>query len=104
MANPTGKGGFQKGQSGNPGGRPNAAAEIQDKIRERGDDLVEFLFGVVDDEEAPLSQRIIATRTLYEFGYGKAPASLKIEDGNSTAHQLMELIKSLDDKPKPPLP
>ena len=30
MTNPTGKGGFQRGQSGNPGGRPKLPAEMRD--------------------------------------------------------------------------
>ena len=34
MANKTGKGGFQKGKSGNPGGRPAELAEVQDAARE----------------------------------------------------------------------
>jgi hypothetical protein len=33
MANPTGKGGFQKGQSGNPRGRPPAGQSFAEKLR-----------------------------------------------------------------------
>ena len=100
---------FEPGQSGNPGGRPKAAIAMRDKIRERGDDIREFLFDVMDNKvedcpDVPMPQRVLAAKTLQEFGYGKAPATVKIEDGNSIEQQLIELIKSLDDKPKPTEP
>ena len=33
MTNPTGKGGFQRGQSGNPGGRSKLPADIREAFK-----------------------------------------------------------------------
>ncbi len=88
---------FQPGQSGNPGGRPKAAIAMRDRIRERGGDLADFLFNAMDNADVPWAQRVNAARTLYEFGYGKAPASVKIENKEpSAAEQWISILRQLD--------
>ena len=43
MTNPTGKGGFQKGQSGNPGGRPKLPADIREAFKAKAPEALEVL-------------------------------------------------------------
>ena len=43
MTNPTGKGGFQKGQSGNPGGRSKLPADIREAFKARAPEALEVL-------------------------------------------------------------
>jgi Family of unknown function (DUF5681) len=43
--NPTGAGGFSKGQSGNPGGRPKVVGEVQELARQHTGEAIKTLVG-----------------------------------------------------------
>jgi hypothetical protein len=57
MSNPTGKGGFKKGQSGNPGGRPRDAEGIRELARSHAAEAVETLASIMNDKEKPPNAR-----------------------------------------------
>ena len=77
MANKTGKGGFNKGKSGNPGGRPKANIEVKAAIQERGQEMVDRLFELMASEDERIA--LGATGELFDRGYGKAPQSMNVK-------------------------
>jgi Family of unknown function (DUF5681) len=85
--NPTGRGGFQPGQSGNPGGRPKEVREVKTLARERTARAIDVLSRIMDDPKAPSAARVAAARELLDRGHGRAESSLhaKIESADTTA-------------------
>jgi hypothetical protein len=68
--NPTGKGGFKKGQSGNPGGRPKELREIQTLAREYGVAAIKALASIAEGGKSE-SARIAAATALLDRGFGR---------------------------------
>lgn len=71
---------FQKGQSGNPGGRPKIAAEFKDRARsfmdERG---FAILTGMLDNGIPESEDRRYAMTKLIEYAYGKPQQHVNLE-------------------------
>jgi hypothetical protein len=77
MANSSGRGGFQKGQSGNPGGRAKVVADVRELARAQTTSALRALVEIIEDQKAPAAARIAAANSLLDRGYGKPEAKLE---------------------------
>ncbi len=69
---------FQKGKSGNPGGRPKEANEAKELAKKHGPEALKRLVYWMRSDEARAS--ISAATTIIERAYGKVPQAI-VGDG-----------------------
>ena len=63
-----GNGRFERGRSGNPGGRPRGAQRVAELARERTERAVATLEAIMEDPAAPASARVAAASALLDRG------------------------------------
>ena len=75
---------FQKGVSGNPGGRPKKPVEIEEYAK----NAPAKLRAIADDPDTPVKIRADIEKFFYEAVYGKAPQAIdldgKLENSETT--------------------
>jgi hypothetical protein len=73
---------FQKGQSGNPGGRAKVDGDLRELARSKCPEMIDVLVKIALDEQKNASARVTAASAVIDRGYGKPPQSLADPDGN----------------------
>lgn len=89
---------FQKGVSGNPGGRTKAHRELARYIREKTDDgkkLADYCLKIADDEDQESRVRLLAIEWLGDRGIGKPvqAVELRIDDAPTESEAPIDWTK-----------
>jgi Family of unknown function (DUF5681) len=62
---------FQKGVSGNPGGRPKIKVDMRERVRVHAGAAIDTLLAVMHDSKAPSAARVSAAIAILDRGYGR---------------------------------
>ena len=81
---------WQKGESGNPGGRPKALQGAVDLARIHTEDAIAALVGVLNDSKASSAARVSAATALLDRGWGKPQSSVQLDVQERGAAELDE--------------
>jgi hypothetical protein len=88
---------FQKGQSGNPGGRPKVLGDVQELARQHTAEAVETLTSIMLNPDAAPAARVAAANAILDRGYGKPPQHISGEFSQRYVAELPEVCEDGDE-------
>jgi hypothetical protein len=89
MANPTGRGGFNKGRSGNPGGRPRSLASVMHEARRHTQPALATLVKLMKSARSE-SVKLGAAEAILSRGWGRPIQAFQV-DGRFLTKKLTDL-------------
>jgi hypothetical protein len=89
---------WQKGQSGNPGGRPKALQEVEEAARRHTPEAIRALASIANNEKAPPAARVSAAVALLDRAWGRPRQDMRVERAvdefdRMTDEQLRDLVR-----------
>jgi len=91
MTNLTGKGGFHRGESGNPGGRPRLPADIREAFKAKAPQALEVLTRCLQSDDDRIA--MMAAQAILDRGYGRPTQSIDANINDDPVRYIVELPK-----------
>ena len=81
---------FQRGRSGNPGGRPAVISKVQELARQHMPAAINRLVAIMNDPKASASAQVAAASAIIDRGYGKPLQSIEASGFSRPASELSD--------------
>jgi len=81
---------FEKGQSGNPGGRPRTVALLRELAQGEVEANIQVLVAIRDNKKAPFAARVAAIKELNDRGFGRPSQAIEHSGGVSLDDAIRE--------------
>jgi hypothetical protein len=95
---------FEKGKSGNPGGRPRMPDEVRNACQRLAKESLVMLGKIIRDKAAKNTDRIAAAKIVIEYGYGKPVQPIGGEGEGGPLVVKVLTLTSPDEAETPPPP
>lgn len=92
---------WQKGQSGNPGGRRRQDYRIKEVAQQYTSEALKTLLEIMRNKRTAAGARVLAIRELLDRGWGKPAQSVEITNPDGSLSSAWQAaVKAIDEQPR----